>query len=495
MSATIHFYIRSERPHADNSVQIYLIFSLNRSLKTKISLHKNIPIKKEFAHLNNEEIASLQTNLRNDLYCWDANKERATPQAPNYERVNQFFDSEKKRANDIILKYDLMNKPITLEAFRQQFCKPTGNKLFNEYFIEEFDNRRSSKWSAETIKSYKSIVSKIQEFKPSLCLNDISPKFLTEYENYMLKPTADGGCGNCERTVGNNMKVLKTLLYIAIKNGDYVIENTPFKNYKIKNTSKELTTRDYLEPLELAVLEKMYENHEKLSKPINKMSSEEWIERGRAKQLTPGEYKALKRFLFSCYTGLRFKDVLALNKDKHLFMKEIDLNNFSNKQSKWYLEIEMHKTKNVVVIPLIDKALKLIDVYKSGSILESITNQQVNSHLKSIQEKSGINKHLTFHVARHSFATICFLYGIDERIGQRLLGHKNRKFTEIYTHLSHNKIFSEMDKFNTGMNENNLELKQKVLNENKVNEFLPMLNNLSGEKLEQLKSLIKLLGT
>ena len=50
-----------------------------------------------------------------------------------------FLDSEKKRANDIILKHDLMGKPITLEAFKQQFCKPSGNKLFSEYFIDELE--------------------------------------------------------------------------------------------------------------------------------------------------------------------------------------------------------------------------------------------------------------------------------------------------------------------------------------------------------------------
>ena len=256
MSATVHFYIRSERPHADNSAQIYMLFTIGRKLRTKLSIKKNIPLKKEFAHLKTDEIVKLETHLRNELFCWDASKERATKETPNYEKLNHFLDSEKKRANDIILKYDLMNKPITIELFKQAFCKPTGNKLFAEYFMEEFDFRRTNKWSAETIKSYKSIVTKIQDFKPNLCLNDIIHKFLVEYENYMLMPIAKGGCRNTERTVANNMKVLKTLLFIATRNGDYMIENSPFKNYKIQDTAKELTTRDYLEPDELSVFRK-----------------------------------------------------------------------------------------------------------------------------------------------------------------------------------------------------------------------------------------------
>ena len=78
----------------------------------------------------------------------------------------------------------------------------------------------------------------------------------------------------------------------------------------------------------------------------------------------------------------------------------------------------MHKTRNTVVIPLIDKAFKLFDITKDGSLFEPISNQKVNAHLKNIKQKAGLNKHLTFHVSRHSFATICFLYGIDERVGR-----------------------------------------------------------------------------
>lgn len=494
MSASIHFYIRSERPHADLSAQVYLLFTLGRNVKTKISIKKNIPIKKEYAHLSIDEIIKLETHIRNDLYCWDESKERATSSAPNWDKLNHFMDSEKKRANDIILKYDLMSKPLTTEVFRQLFCKPTGNKSFSEYFMEEFDYRRQNKWSAETIKSYKSIVTKIQQFKPKLTLNDIDHKFLVEYEDYMLKPIKDNGCGNSERTVANNMKVLKTLLYIAIKNGDYIIDNSPFKNYKVQDTARELTTRDYLEPNELAILEKMYADYVEIDTPLRNFSAEDWIERNNNKLLTPGEHRSLQRFLFSCYTGLRFRDMLAIEKGKHIFSKEVEVPQTKQTETRYYIELSMHKTRNTVVIPLIDKAILLFDVKKEGHLFDSISNQKVNAHLKSIQEKSGINKHLTFHVSRHSFATICFLYGIDERVGQKLLGHKNRKFTEIYTHLSHNKLFLEMDKFNSGINKNTATKNQTAGQENIV-DFLPMLQNLSPEKITQVMGLLKLLGS
>lgn len=491
MNATVHFNIRSERPQADNTAPIYLIFSLGKNQKTKVSLKKDVPVKKEFKHLTQQDIIHLDKSVRSTIYCWDDNMERTTSQAPNSEKLNKFLDSEKKRANDIILKFELMNKPITTTLFRQLFCKPSGDKRLLDYFLDELKTRRAEKWSEETIRTYKSILTKIQLFKPNLTLNDFNYKFLLEYENYMLKPKEKGGLGNCERTVANNMKILKTMLIIAIKNKDYLAENSPFEDYKINDTSAELTTRDYLEPSEIHILEQMYNNYVAPDKPMHRLSPEDWAEREKQKIITPGEHEALRRFLFSCYTGLRFRDMLLLEKEKHLYRKTNDSNPETNPQ--YYIEITMHKMKRPVVIPLVEKALKLIDVEKSGSLLPHISNQKVNGHLKNIQEKSGIDKYLTFHVSRHSFATICFLYGIDERVGQRLLGHKNRKFTEIYTHLSHGKLFLEMDKFNNGINA--LGKSAPISKNDQADDLLPLLQNLSPDKLDQLKGLIRILGS
>ena len=114
--------------------------------------------------------------------------------------------------------------------------------------------------------------------------------------------------------------------------------------------------------------------------------------------------------------------------------------------------------------------------------------------MKFINTKAKLNKKLSFHVARHSFATICFLYGIPEKVGQKLLGHKNRKFTEVYTHLSQNKLFYEMDKLNRGLSDYAQVVDEADSTQQNLKEMLPLMQNLSQEKLEQLKGLIKVLG-
>src|ERR1051325_10293406 len=118
MSAKIHFYLRTDRPSKDGSAQIILLFIIDRKHRLKISTGKFIPLKKEFRKLPPEQIRELVKQKKESIYCWDISKERADKGAGNSEIVNYYLDSEKARANKILFKYELMNKPITIDLFR-----------------------------------------------------------------------------------------------------------------------------------------------------------------------------------------------------------------------------------------------------------------------------------------------------------------------------------------------------------------------------------------
>lgn len=474
MSAKIHFYIRTDRPSKDGSVPIYLKFSLSRTQRIKISTGKSVSLKREFQKLTNEAIESLTPEKRETIYCWDKAKERVVKGDANWETINDYLDSEKFRAKQVLLKFELLNRPITLESFKQSFLKPNATDKFNEYFLAELEKRRSQ-LSEGTYKGIKGQISKISKFKSNLTIGDVDYKFLTLFENYMLKPTSQNGLGNLRCTVARTMKVIRALLHIAMKNGDFPKEAYPFRDYKIKHVDPILTTRDYLEPEDLYKVEQMLSNE-------------------KVHELTIGEIKALKRFLFSCYTGLRFSDVNNLKRKEHIFGKWIQNPQQKEMIFKYYIEIRMGKTDQPVFIPLIDRALELINESQNNQVFETISNQKVNEHLKSINKKAKLNKKLSFHVARHSFATICFLHGIPENVGQKLLGHKNRKFTEVYTHLSKNKLFYEMDKLNRGLSDFEILIEEKDNKMSDMKEIVPMLQDLSQEKLEQIKGLIKLIN-
>lgn len=495
MSSKISFILRLDRPQNDGSVQIIFQFALNSENRFRYNTGKYVPLKKEWQHLTNEKILEILPEFRYPIYDWDKSKNRLNKTASYSEKINHYIINLEKKANDIVLKFELLNKPLTLEAFKSQFLKTTTHEYFYEYFIKELTERRKHHLSEFTLKNYKSIVSKVENFRPKLLLGDIDHKFLVEFEGYMKAPVTDGGLGNNDVTTHKSLKILRTLVLIAIKNGDFLEEAYPFKNFKLKEVDGELTSRDFLEPEDLAVLERMYADYVGLDKPQENHSITDWNQRSEKGLLSPGEYKTLERFLFCCYTGLRFRDMSNLNRKTHIFSKFVTNPETTERVSRDYIEMPMHKVKRMVVIPLIDKAKQIIDKNNTGEIVFSkITNQKVNEHLKKIQAKAKLDKYLTFHVARHSFATICFIYGIPERVGQKLLGHKNRKFTEIYTHLSHGKLFYEMEKFNKNVNMLNYFQEEEDEPKNKVIELLPQLENLSPEKLEQIKSLIKLLG-
>lgn len=497
MSAKVHFNLRIDRPQADGSVQILFHFSLNSQQRLRINTGKFVPLRKEYNHLTKEKILLVNANSRDSLYDWDKGKSRLGKNALYSEKINHYLLSLEKKANDIILKFELQNKPLTIEGFKSNFIKTTTHEYFYGYFINELFERRKNHLSEFTLKNYKSVVTKIEGFRPKLLLGDIDHKFLVDFEGYMKAPISSipKGCGNNDVTTYKNLKILRTLILIAIKNGDFLEENYPFKTFKLKEVDAELTTRDFLEPEDLSVLEKMYAEYSGLEKPQEHYSVVDWNNRSQNGLLSPGEFKTLERFLFCCYTGLRFRDMANLKKSEHIFTKFVTNPNNQERTNRQYLELPMHKTKKLVVIPLIDKALLILDKHKETDLVfDRVSNQKLNEHLKKIQSKAKLDKYLTFHVARHSFATICFIYDIPERVGQKLLGHRNRKFTEIYTHLSQGRLFYEMDKFNKGINRLDLTDEEK-LEKNNIIDLLPMLQNLSPEKLTQLTGLIKLLGS
>jgi len=474
MSANIHFYIRTDRPSKNGDVQICLMFILNRRQRLKISTGKYVSLKKEYRKLPTEQLLPLIAEKKEELYCWDMSSERPVRGTENWQGISMFLDGEKTKANQAIIKLELMNEPLSIESFRNSYLKPNGSTNFKEYFLKELKERKQL-MAEDTYKGYKATVNKVCAFKPGVSLSDINYKFLTGFENFMLKPIKQKGLGNIPSTVAKTMTMVRALVNIAIKNKHFLRDAYPFRDYKIKHVDCTLTTRDYLEPEGLLTVEQQL--------------SPENID-----NYNPQQIKGLKRFLFGCYTGLRFKDVQKLNWDEHVFTKWVFNPNNKTTSLRTYLSIIMNKTSKPVLIPLIDKALEIMGEKKQGLVFDKISNQKMNKHLKAINTKAGLNKKLSFHVSRHSFATICFLYGIPEKVGQQLLGHKNRKFTEIYTHLSSNRLFYEMDKFSKGMTEYALVIEEADTAQASLKEMLPMLQTLSYEKLEHVKGMIKLIG-
>lgn len=154
-------------------------------------------------------------------------------------------------------------------------------------------------------------------------------------------------------------------------------------------------------------------------------------------------------FLFSCYTGLAYIDASKLTKDNiHI---GIDKN-------KWIIK-NREKTDICSRIPLLPQAEAIIEKYNgnpkssnTGTLLPMLSNQKMNAYLKEIADTCGVNKEITFHVARHTFATTVTLgNGVPIETVSKMLGHKKLQTTQIYAKVLDNKISDNMAALMTKM--------------------------------------------
>lgn len=515
MKATLHLVLRTDRPKPDGSATIYLRLTMSSRNKAMYSLYRTVPLKAKYKHLTIVQIEAYpikrehgdhHTVTRDELYCWDKAKGRASRGFGSSDTLNQFLNEEMVRAENIINDLAKRKKPLTADTFRRAFKKSNVDQSMLEYCREHWKVNLDSSLATETIKSYMCIISKLDEYAPGVRMEEIDYKFLNRYANWMRKSIKDGGRGNGEQTINNNMKVIRTAMLMAVKNDDLMIEHYPFRDYRVGATETELTSRDFLEPEEILQLEKLLHKYYHPSKPVFEVNKNEWNERLSKGILNPGEYKTLRYFLFACYCGLRYRDMSLLNVQEHIKGKWVQ--NPLNKERKfrYYIDVQaMHKTGRMLIVPLIEKAFALLDLKTEGLAFPVMSNQKTNAHLKHIATLAKIDKKLSFHVARHTFATTCFTYGIPAEVGQKLLGHKSEKFIKIYTHLTQNRLFHEMDKVNKGYNDyeellrvaNKQEESQgqssnlsKRTDDQKFRELVENLSRLEPEKLEVISNLV-----
>jgi site-specific recombinase XerD len=196
-----------------------------------------------------------------------------------------------------------------------------------------------------------------------------------------------------------------------------LIDRNPYSSYKFKFTKSE---REYLTEDELLAIQELDLSNNKSLDKIRDI------------------------FLFTCNTGVRFQDAQDLTLSR---LKTTD-------NGKMYLNFKMTKTSEMVAIPLSKQAKSIITKYADnplriteGSLLPRISNVKFNEYIKIITSAVGIEKKVSHHVARHTFATLALNRGVSIVAVQKLLGHTTVRTTEIYAKMLQSTVFDEMDKF------------------------------------------------
>ncbi len=146
-------------------------------------------------------------------------------------------------------------------------------------------------------------------------------------------------------------------------------------------------------------------------------------------------------FLFSCYTGVAYCDMVALNRE-HLFTDD---------EGALWLKFRRQKTDTLCRVKLLSEAVHLIERYQSGernTLFASIAYSAYLVQLKALQLRAGISIPLSAHVGRHTFATLITLErGVPIETVSRMLGHSNIQTTERYAHVTPKKLFDEFERF------------------------------------------------
>lgn len=374
MKATIQIFLRSDYTKKDGSVPISLRVILNRR-KKEYSLGQSVPEPKKF---------------------WDPVKKRVKRCSwINMAKINEAIDQKERQAYAIVDEMGKLNVPFTVAEFDKRFRNPIQiRNSFYAYAEKEMVKHQNNKSSKETIRSYKSYISKLKRYKPELFFSEITKEFIEGYEAYMINN------GNGINTRHKALSWMRTVARRATADG--LITGNPFQHIILKRKPGE---REALNENELNRLEKIL-----------------------AEGVVNGYLaNALRCFLFSVYTGLRYSDV------RNLRFSDIQKSTENGKENKW-IRIQMQKTREPVEIPLLPQALELIPVksFEAQKVLRVPTNQVVNRYLKELSALVGINKRVSFHVARHTFATISITLGIQLHVVSALLGHTDIKTTQIY---------------------------------------------------------------
>lgn len=340
---------------------------------------------------------------------WDAAKQQVKKTDPDFKDKQLLIESCRSKIFEIQKKYRLEWKTLTLEKLKSEYRIFSTKIDFYEFMQHEINSERISVEKVTALRR-EGILRKLKAFKKSLSFSEIDEQFLKAFDAFMRDKLK-----NKKSTRFKSLSILRHYVNIAVK-AKY-LEQDPFQYMKIRDEKTDII---YLERNELESLKTLY----------------------MANQLPANRQKALRIFLFCCYTGLRISDVEGLRwthiLDNHIYKVA-------------------HKTRNqksrALDIPISNFANRLIEDenFKStnGKVFRPIHRYTVSKHVKYLADSLGIKKEISTKTGRHTFATLFLENGGALEVLQLLLGHSNIRETMIYVHVSKERIRQQMALFDT----------------------------------------------
>ncbi|MEG9327356.1 site-specific integrase [Salinimicrobium catena] len=392
---SVLFWVYSQRAK-NNEAPLYVRISVNRK-KLNISLKRKVEVNR-----------------------WDSVKQRVRGTGTKARDLNLFLDQEHARLVQIYQEIRYQGKVISPENIKARYFKEDQNLFtFEDLFLYHNENM-FSKLKNNTSRLYLTSQNYIRLFlkkeynRKNYYLGDLDYSFILKFENYLRSVKPHNYRGKLQHNaVMKHIQRLRKMVTLAFHLE--WIDRDPFAKFKSHLIQKE---REFLSAEDLTKIENIQLEEYRLQ-------------------------KVRDTFIFSCYTGISYADVMLLTKQN--VVKGID--------GKDWIVTKREKNGNQVKLPLLEKASGILKQYEfdrncmiNNSLLPIISNQKMNSYLKEIAAMCRITTNITFHLARHTFATtVALSNGVPIETVSKILGHRKLSTTQIYAKVIERKVSDDME--------------------------------------------------
>lgn len=347
---------------------------------------------------------------------WDGKTSMAKGKSYEAAEINNLLNEIKTSIHNVYHDLQTKENDVNAERVKNIFL---GLEVKHQTVLELFQRHNDDiaklvgvSKSKETLQKYDVAYRRMRDFikeyyhASDISLKEVNHMFLRDFEIYLMTT-----CKCKENTTAKFLQRFRTIILMAKNNGWIHVD--PFANFKIRFKK---TDRGYLTQEEIAII-----THKKFA--------------------TERLEKVRDIFIFSCYTGLAYIDV-----------KKLELSNIRTAfdEQLWVMG-KREKTGVNYNVPLLDVPKQIIEKYSGtlpdNKVLPVMSNQKMNEYLKEIGSLCGIEKDLTYHLARHTFATLTLTKGVSIESVSKMLGHTNIKTTQIYARITDVKVSTDMASF------------------------------------------------
>jgi site-specific recombinase XerD len=362
-----------------------------------------------------------RTEISTKIYVlperWNVHKGRVKGNNDSANTLNRSIEVFEQKLKEIYTKFIEKEIIVNANSIKSALFKTEEKQrhLIDhfKFHYEQMKREINLNYSKGTVKNWKVTLGHLKTFLQNqyqatdITFKELNKQFIIDFEIFAKR---NWNCGN--NAAMKHIQRIRKVVNDALEKT--WIDKDPFLGYKGKHdkTHRTFLTRDELKAIEQTAM------------PIERLEKVKGI------------------FIFSCYTGLAYVDIEKLTKENIVI--GID-------GQKWVYTFRT-KTGNKSNIPLLPAAIAIIEKYQNcpenvnkQKLLPTITNIKTNAYLKEIADLCRIRKHLTFHMARHTFATTITLNnGVPIETVSKMLGHSKIATTQIYAKVLESKVSDDM---------------------------------------------------